>query len=562
MLQRLIFLHVAGAVASVSLLTLGTGHTAVQDQQLTGLTEPRVFVREDFHHLSGIAPPLTRSDVTKTVDVIAGTGVNTLIFSLGSRGGMCLYDTHVGQMHSTNVDKWTHAVNYRDALHVRQLVAEGWDRPQLFCDRCHEEGILFFASAPLNIGSHTTEESRGLGRTSDFVFDNPQLRVGKDPDPRAKHVSPTRMNFIYPEVRKERLQVYGELLARYETDGVEVQSEVLPLCKYDQVDRCAPLLTEWFRELRKIANQAEKTQGRRKRIYVRIPANPNVWSAVGFEVSVWVTERLVDGLICTSNDPEILDQDLDLSAVVSLTRDNSCRVLVGCGTTLQRKLKPKATAKMIWGAAANAYHQGAVGFGLNDMIRSQGLLFLDDMHSTLRLLGSPTSLASANKIYRVRDLPRTVNSFGTGLPETPPPLPRPLKVGHVQRIPLRVADDLHRWRNLDRVKHVKLRVRLSNLEPTRNKLRILLNDTPLPEANLQITDLTYRFIQQGVAYQGNQIYEYVLSPEMYPIRGINTVSVTLLQRDPSVDLEFQVRDVDCSIEYRHHRHFESRPIDY
>jgi hypothetical protein len=49
---------------------------------------------------------------------------------------------------------------------------------------------------------------------------------------------------------------------------------------------------------------------------------------------------------------------------------------------------------------------------------------------------------------------------------------------------------------------------------------------------------------------------------MYPIRGINTVSVTLLQRDPSVDLEFQVRDVDCSIEYRHHRHFEPRPIDY
>ena len=72
MLQRLIFLQVAGAVASVSLLTLGTGHTAVQDQQLTALTEPRVFVREDFHHLSGIAPPLTRSDVTKTVDVIAG----------------------------------------------------------------------------------------------------------------------------------------------------------------------------------------------------------------------------------------------------------------------------------------------------------------------------------------------------------------------------------------------------------------------------------------------------------------------------------------------------------
>lgn len=562
MLQRQVFLQLVGSIASVFLLLIEVGQAGDSKRQIVALTEPHVFVREDFHHLSGIAPPLTRADVTKTVDVIVGTGVNTLIFSLGSRGGMCLYDTHVGQMHSTNVEKWTHAVNYRDALHVRQLVTEGWDRPQLFCDRCHEEGILFLASAPLNIGSHTTEQSRGRGRTSDFVFNNPQLRVDEDHDPRAKHVSPTRMNFMYPEVREERLQIYGELLSRYETDGVEVQSEVLPLCKYDQVDHCAPLLTNWFRELRKIADRAEKKQGRRKRIYVCIPANPKVWSAVGFEVSNWIEEKLVDGLICTSNDPEVFDQDLDLSAVISLTRGKSCRVLVGCGTSLHRKLESKATSTMIWGAAANAYHQGAVGFGLNDMVRSQGLKFLGDMHSTLRLLGSPVLLSSANKTYRVRDLPRNPNSFGTGLPDTSPPLPRLLKEGRTQKIPLRVADNLRHWQKLERVKHVKLRVRLSNVEPSLNEFRIELNDQTLPDSILQITDLTYRFVQQGVAYQGNQIYEYLLPSKMYPIRGTNIVSVTLLRRDPSVDLEFHVQDVDCSIEYRHHRHFDRHPIDY
>ncbi|MDE2965425.1 MAG: hypothetical protein OXU26_16065, partial [Acidobacteriota bacterium] len=91
---------------------------------------------------------------------------------------------------------------------------------------------------------------------------------------------------------------------------------------------------------------------------------------------------------------------------------------------------------------------------------------------------------------------------------------------------------------------------------------IELNGKPLPDSMLRITDLNYRFIKEGVAYQGSQIYEYRLSPEYYPTPGENVVKVTLLEKDPDVDLLFEIRDVDCSIEYRLHRHFEPRPIEY
>ena len=47
---------------------------------------------------------------------------------------------------------------------------------------------------------------------------------------------------------------------------------------------------------------------------------------------------------------------------------------------------------MIWRATANIYQQGAVGFGLNDMVRIQDVKFLGNLHSTLRLLGSPVLL--------------------------------------------------------------------------------------------------------------------------------------------------------------------------
>ncbi|MCH2694457.1 MAG: hypothetical protein MK025_07040 [Acidobacteriia bacterium] len=561
MVNRRKFLQTIGSAAPVSLVSASSELTAksIYDEQAD---EPRVFVREDFHHMSGIAPPLTRADVTKTVDLIAGTAVNTLIFSLAMRGGMCLYDTHVGQMHGTNVTKWTHPVNYRDGLHVRQLLAEGWDRPQLFCERCHEKGILFFASAHLNLGAGASEQARGTGRLSDFVLNSNHLRVGKDNDPRAKYISPMRLNFIFPEVREERLRIYEELLSRYETDGIEVHTEVVPICKFSQVSQCAPLLTQWFRELKKIAEKAEKKQARRKRIYARIPANPQSWDAVGFEVDTWISEGLVDGLICASTDPEVFDQDLEISKAVSLTKSTSCRILAESGTSLVKRRDAKPTAKLLWAAAANGYHQGAAGFGLHDMVRSQELTFLKDMYDVLRPLGSPELLAGVDKIYHVRDQPRSQKTFGSGVPGVRPVLPQSLEEGKPQKIPLRIADDLQHMNSLGRVKVVKLRLRLVNLEPSRNQLKIELNDKTLPDDLLNITDLNYRFVKEGVAYQGSQIYEYRLAPDFYPKPGRNWVKVTLLNKDPDVDITFQIGDLDCSIEYRLHRHFERHPIKY
>lgn len=561
MIHRRKFLQALGAAAPAPLFAPTAGLAAKASRTIADV-EPRLFLRDDFHSLAGISPPLEKSDVTKTVDVLAGSSVNTLIFSLGSRGGMCLYDTKVGQMHSTNVTKWTHPVNYRDALHMRQLATEGWDRPQLFCDRCHEEGILFFASAPLNIGADTTDRSRGLGRTSDFVFNNPQLRVGVDSDPRAQHVSPTRLNFMRPEVREERLRIYEEFLTRYETDGVEVQSEVLPLCQYRETTRCAPLLTEWFRRLKAIAIKAEKAQRMRKRVYARVPTNPKVWEVVGFEVKTWIAENLVDGLICSPSDPELFDQDLDLAPVVGLARDSGCRILVECGTSIQRRRESRVTPSMLWGAAANAYHQGANGFGINDMVRSQEISYLDDMYASLRPLASPERLATADKTYHVRDLPKNPSSFGTGLPGTDPVLPRILELGKPQSIPLRIADDLPRWTALDRVSSVRLRIRLNALEPSLNELKFELNGQPIPETHLEITDLNYRFVNEGVAYQGSHIFDFELGPDHYPKRGKNVVTITLVRRDPDVEMEFQIQDVDCVVEYHHHRHFGRDPIDY
>jgi hypothetical protein len=520
------------------------------DREVPGVNpaDSRVFIRDDGRHAAGFdqfEPPLARGDVTQIVDQLAGSGVDTLLFSAGVEGGTVIYDSRVAQKLGDNVDVWTHPVHYRDARHIRQLIADGHDRIGMLCEQSHQNGLWFIASLCLGIATYVSP--RGHGRTSDFVFDNPRFRVGEDSDPRAKGLSPTRFSFLHPEVREERFRIYEELLGRYPTDGVELLIEQPPLCRYVQAPELAPVLTNWLRRLRSAASAAEAAQGRRKRIFVTLPAQAALWSELGFDVRGWISERLVDVLVCTGDDRERHQQDLDIARAVELTRATGCRVLVEINSELGRQIEARAPRGMIWAAAANAYDQGADGVGLEAFAFPWP--WVRDEYGTLRLLGRPGLLATADKIYRVDSLPRGRSGDGALLP-------RELTRGAPLAVPLRIADDLTRHQALGRVASVELRLRFTNLEPALNELRVQLNGTPLPDSILRRNDLTYRILRGGAASPYGYVYSYHLTPDLYPRRGKNAVMVELVTRDPKLDLPLQLYDLDCRIRYRRHRNYE------
>ena len=199
------------------------------------------------------------------------------------------------------------------------------------------------------------------------------------------------------------------------------------------------MLTKWMSDLRAVARKAEQVQGRRKRIYARIPAtSPASWKAIGFAVPTWVSQKLVDGLVCLSTYRSMLDQDLDLTAARELTRGTECRVLAGFEGTLGRQLESSATGPMTWAAAANAYARGADGFGLCEgMWAPNGWPWVDEDYQTLRLLGHPDLLATAAKVYRVRSLARGTTLAPGLFPVSGPVLPSVLKEGEAIEVPLR-----------------------------------------------------------------------------------------------------------------------------
>jgi len=565
-MKRREFLHLASNSIPLTLALSSGAIAAEANKPLASQPEPKVFFFDDGRHAAGLyqfEPPLTPSDHVYTVDQLAASGVDTYIYCANVEGGTAVYASQVSQKWGETVKDWTHYVWYRAARCLQQLIADGHDPLKLLCDRCHALGIWMIPSANVTLAGGDRATYGGQGRKSDFVYDNPQFQVGEDPDDRAKQVSPLRFSFLHSAVREERFRVFEELLTRYETDGVElILSEMVPMCRFRDVPQLKPVLTAWLARLREVASKAERAQQRRKRIVVRVPAHAACWEPIGCDVRRWVSDKLVDGLICVTSDEEHMNQDLDLSEAVRMTRGTQCRVLASFCNTLSRQMIRYATPEMIWAAAANAYAQGADGFGLGDAHWTpSGWPWTEKEYQTLRVLGHADLLATVDKCYHLRSKTNDKDPE-SWLPGSEKPLPRALKLGEPIELALRVSDDLKKYGPLGRVKKACLRLRFTNLVPSMDKVRVEWNGQLLPESLMEKIDFTYRLWSGGAISPYGYIYEFTLPQQHYPISGINSIKVALVQRDPKLKLPLELRDIDCNVEYRLHRHFETNPVEY
>ena len=539
-------------------------------------SDPKIFMFDDGRHagtLYQMEPPLTPGDLTFNVDLLVDSGADTLFYHVGLEGGVVLYDSKVAPKWGENVTKWKHPVWYRASRNIKSLIDQGHDPLNLLCERAHQKGIWFIATNWVGFEGGDRETSGGLGRKSDFVYDNPQFQVGPEDDSRSNHVSPERFSFLHPEVREKRFVIFEELLDQYTTDGIELNlTDLAPLCKFSEVDTLAPIMTQWIQDLRDVAINSQKSQGRKKRIFVRIPAHPDAWSILGYDVRTWVEKNLVDGLICmpdmshsTPGNSE-LDQHMDLSEAVDLVNGSNCRVFYGLRNIIGRDLKQYATPQMTWAAAANAYSQGAHGFGVAEAMWSpNGWPWTSEEYDTLRILGHPEMLAMADKLYRVRSAKKSVPPTDYHwIPGVSPTLPKVLDVDQPVDIDFRISDDVSRWNDLGRVESVKLRVRITSIEPSLNEIEIYFNDALLPDQILKLNDSTFRILKHGAVGPYGHFYEYLLTPDYYPNIGNNSVKVVWVKADTEVEFGggVMVYDVDFEIKYRRHRNFEKNPVDY
>lgn len=109
-------------------------------------------------------------------------------------------------------------------------------------------------------------------------------------------------------------------------------------------------------------------------------------------------------------------------------------------------------------------------------------------------------------------------------------LPVDLEVNEPVAIALSIADDLARWDVVGRVHEVLLRVRV--IETTElDRYRFKLNARELPDRLLRKINRMYSMSAPRYRVRGYW-YVFRLDREHWPVKGTNSLEVTLLERDP------------------------------
>ena len=138
-------------------------------------------------------------------------------------------------------------------------------------------------------------------------------------------------------------------------------------------------------------------------------------------------------------------------------------------------------------------------------------------------------------------------------------LPADLVVNEPVEIALTIADDLARWDAVGRVHEVLLRVRV--IESTElDRYRFKLNARELPDHLMRKINRMYMMSSPRYRVRGYW-YVFRLDREHWPVKGHNTVEVTLLERDPDVTPQVQLRDVELEIKYLMGKNFHRDFVD-
>ena len=195
-------------------------------------------------------------------------------------------------------------------VNAKKLHDAGIDPYAVWTARCRAKGIRPWLSMRMN-DPHFTDTPAYFRHTS-FWREHPELWRYPHSDAKDQGVRWTDCTFDYAhkEVRDYHLAMVRELIERYDADGLELDwMRSPPVFKRGESRRYASLLTEFVRQVRRIASEKEKTVGRRYRLGVRVPTLPSVCAGYGMDVLDWAKEGLID-LVVVANSYHVMDYDI------------------------------------------------------------------------------------------------------------------------------------------------------------------------------------------------------------------------------------------------------------
>ena len=169
---------------------------------------------------------------------------------------------------------------------------------QIRYDYCHEKGVEMWHSMRMNDVHHTPLQSEFWPQHSDLWRSRKDLIRAWYRHTWRGDWNDNGFDYGKNEVYDYHLAMAKEYLLNFESDGIELDwMRAVPVFRpgFDEV--CRDILTQFIRDVRYLANMAEKKFGHRLRIAVRVPYYITEAEALGMDIVTWAKENLIDIVI-------------------------------------------------------------------------------------------------------------------------------------------------------------------------------------------------------------------------------------------------------------------------
>ena len=266
----------------------------------TACPQKTVWMNEDNQHFYDGNfhgdEDMTVEGCRRLVDTYARTGTITgILFCVNMQ--RALYDSDVWERFKDQ------PTDYSYQRHLRLLSERGVDQFATWLGRCRELGIAGWLTMRMN-DAHGLEEvafdlevPKGLTVKlwpSELWRKHPEWRRAPY---RREHSWESAYSYLVPEVYEHHMKLVREIFSKWDMDGFE--------CDWMRWAMHFPpggefegrkVLTRFVKEVRAIADEAEKRVGHRIRLGHRVPTDPETCLTYGYDVVAWADAGCVDML--------------------------------------------------------------------------------------------------------------------------------------------------------------------------------------------------------------------------------------------------------------------------
>ncbi|MDD4017495.1 MAG: hypothetical protein PHV28_06070 [Kiritimatiellae bacterium] len=322
-----------------------TGEGTARHAKLTGLLHnedcTNFFYYQDFP--DGKAGEI----VDRYVDVLVGAGVSVLMCNVNAR--RTNYRSKVWESFWDGYDPAgpdeqpflapvkVRIKSYRKLVgNMFEVHRQGVDYPARVIQRCRARNISPWLSVRMN----DVHENDNLDHPfHSALWRRPELFRQGHPGYYAR-----ALDFAHAEVRNHYQALIGELLERYDLDGLELDFLREPyLFSAGKEQEGRQILTGWLRGIRTLADAAAKRLGHAVKLGVRVPSTPGTAIGLGLDAPAWVNEGLID-LVVAAPRWATLEYDMPLGEWRKLVGD---RVTLAGGLEVLYRPYPAATGRFV-----------------------------------------------------------------------------------------------------------------------------------------------------------------------------------------------------------------------